>query len=79
MELNNCQLLKPLVLPAALKQFESQATNRLLLAASEKHGDSGTTQKKDVKKTPAKMLPSTLSKHCMCNISIFVAMSKFES
>ena len=29
--------------------------------------DSGTTQKEDVKKTPAK----TLSKHCMCTISIF--------
>ena len=72
MELNNHQFLKPLVLLAALKQFEYQATNRLLLAASEEHGDSGTTQKKDVKKTPAKMLPSTLSKHCMCTISIFV-------
>ena len=61
-----------LVLLAALKQFKYQATNRLLLAASEEYGDSGTTQKKDVKKTPAKMLPSTLSKHCMCTISIFV-------
>ena len=29
-------------------------------------------QKKDVKKTPAKMLPPTLSKHCMCNMSNFV-------
>ena len=72
MELNNHQFLKPLVLLAALKQFEYQATNRLLLAVSEEYGDSGTTQKKDVKKTPAKMLPSTLSKHCMCTISIFV-------
>ena len=54
------------VLLAALEQFEYQATNRLLLAASEEYGDSGTTQKKDVKKTPAKMLPPTLSKHCMC-------------
>ena len=45
MELNNHQFLKPLVLLAGLKQFEYQATNRLLLAAS---GDSGTTQKKDV-------------------------------
>ena len=79
MELNNHQFLKPLVLLAALKQFEYQATNRLLLAVLEEYGDSGTTQKKDVKKTPAKMLPSTLSKHCMCTISIFVAMSsKFE-
>ena len=72
-----------LVLLAALKQFKYQATNRLLLAASEEYGDSGTTQKKDVK-TPAKMLPSTwswsqvprlpstLSKHCMCTRSIFV-------
>ena len=60
MEPNNHQFLKPLVLLAALKQFEYQATNRLLLAASEECGDSGTTQKKDVKKTPATMLPSTL-------------------
>ena len=57
MELNN---LKPMVLPDALKQFEYQATNRLLLAESEEYGDSSTTQK-DVKKTPAKTLPSTLS------------------
>ena len=71
MELNNHQFLKPLVLLAALKQFEYQATNRLLLAASEEYGDSGTTQKKDVKKTPATMLPSTLSRHCMCTISFF--------
>ena len=48
MELNNHQFLKPLVLPAALKQFEYQATNKLLLAALEEYGDSGTTQKKDV-------------------------------
>ena len=74
MELNNHQFLKPLVLLAALKQFEYQATNRLLLV-SEEYGDSGTTQKKDVKKTPAKMLPSTLSKHCMCTISIFVVQN----
>ena len=73
MELNNHQFLKPLVLLAALKQFKYQATNRLLLAALEKYGDSGTTQKKDVKKTPAKMLPSTLSRHCMCTISFFFA------
>ena len=46
------------VLVAALKQFKYQATNRLRRAASEENGDSGTTQKKDVKKTPAKMLPS---------------------
>ena len=49
MELNNHQFLKSLVLLAALKQFEYQATNRLLLAASEEYGDSGTTQKKDVR------------------------------
>ena len=70
MVLINHQFLKPLVLLAALKQFEYQATNRLLLAASEEYGDSGTTQK-DVKKTPAKMLLSTLSKHCICTINIF--------
>ena len=57
MELNNCQFLKPLLL-AALEQFEYQATNWLLLAVFEEYQyeDSGTTQKKDVKKTPAKML-----------------------
>ena len=48
--LNNRQFLKPMVLPATLKQFEYQALNRLL-AVLEKYGDSGTTQKKDVKKT----------------------------
>ena len=45
----------------------------------EEYEDSGTTQKKDVKKTPAKMLPST--KHCMCTICNLVVMtttSKFE-
>ena len=31
----------------------------------EEYEDSGTTQKEAVKKTPAKMLPST---HCMCTI-----------
>ena len=72
MELNNRQFLKPLVLLPALKQLECQATKRLLLAVSEEYGDSGTIQKKDVKKTPVKMLLSTLSKHCMCTISIFV-------
>ena len=70
MVLNNYQFLKPPVLLAPLKQLEYKATNRLLLAASEEYGDSGTTQK-DVKKTPAKMLLSTLSKHCICTINIF--------
>ena len=60
MELNNHRFLKPQVLLPALKQFEYQATNRLLLAALEEYGDSGTTQKKDAKKTPATRLPSTL-------------------
>ena len=41
----------------------------LLLVGSEEYGDPGTTQKKDVKKTPPKILPSTVSKHCM---NIFV-------
>ena len=54
------------VLLAAIEQFEDQATNRLLIAVLEEYEDSGTTQKKDVEKTPAKVLPSTLSKHCMC-------------
>ena len=61
-----------LVLVAALEQFEYQATNRLLLAALEECEDSRTTQKEDVKKTPAKITPSTLSKHCMHTICIFV-------
>ena len=52
-----------LELLGALEQFEDQATNRLLLLALEEYEDSGTTQKEDVKKTPAKMLLSTLSKH----------------
>ena len=37
MELNNHQFVMPLVLLAALKQFEYQATNRLLLAALEEY------------------------------------------
>ena len=60
------------VLLAAIEQFEDQTTNRLLIAALEKYEDSGTTQKEDVKKTPAKTLPSTLTKHCMFTICIFV-------
>ena len=52
-----------LELLAALKQFEDQATDRLLFTALEDYEDSG-TQKADVK-TPAKMVPSTLSKHYM--------------
>ena len=54
-----------LELLAALEQFEDQATDRLLLYVLEEYEDSGTIQKEGVKKTPAKMLPSTLSKHCM--------------
>ena len=49
-----------LVLLAALEQFEYQATNRLLLAVLEEYEALGTTLKKDVKKTPPKMLPSTV-------------------
>ena len=69
-ELNNHQFLCPasssagvlneatidLEILAALEQFKNQAIDRLLLTALE---ESGTTQK-DVKKTPFKMLPSTL-------------------
>ena len=40
MELNNHQFPKPLVLLAALKQFEYQAANRLLRAVPEEYGDS---------------------------------------
>ena len=51
----------------------STCTNRLLLAALDwKSEDLGTTQKEDVKKTPGKMLPSILSKQCMCAILILV-------
>ena len=57
----------------AIEQFEDQGTNRLLIAVLQEYEDSGTTQKEDVKKTPAKMLPST--KHCMCTICIFVVMT----
>ena len=39
---------------AALEQFEDQATDRLLLFVLEGYEDSGTTQKEDTKKTPAK-------------------------
>ena len=52
--------------------FGPHKTKNHLLAASEEYGDSGTTQKKDVKKTPATRLPSTLSRHCMCTISSFL-------
>ena len=64
------------VLLAAIEQFEDQATNRLLTAVLEEYEDSGTTRKEDVKKTPAKMLPST--KHCIYTICIFAVTSKFE-
>ena len=60
------------MLLAAMEQFEDQATNRLLIAVLEEYEDSGTTQKEDVKKTPAKMLPLSLSKHCMRTICILV-------
>ena len=64
------------VLLAALEQFEyipsSTCTNRLLLAVLEEPEDSDTTRKEDVKKTPAKMLPSILTKHCMRTIPICV-------
>ena len=52
------------VLVAALEQVKDQATHRLLLAALEEYEDSGTTQNEEVN-TPAKMILSTLSKHCM--------------
>ena len=54
-----------LVLLAALEQFKYQATNRPLLAASEEYEDSGTTQKKDVKKKPAKILANYESSHTL--------------
>ena len=62
------------VLLAAVEQFEDQTTTRLLITALEEYEDSGATQREDtyVKETPAKMLPSTLSEHCMCTICIFV-------
>ena len=45
----------------------------MLIAALEEYEDSGTTQKEDVKKTPAKMLPSI---HCVCTICIFVVNAR---
>ena len=54
------------MLLAALEQFEYQATNRLLLVALKEYEDSGMTQKKDANHA------STLTKHCMCTIIIFV-------
>ena len=63
------------MLLTALEQFDYQVLhvqNRLLLAALEEPEDSGTTQKRDIKKTPAKMLPSILSEYGMCTIPIFV-------
>ena len=59
-----------MVLLSAIEQFEDQTTTRVLM---EEYEDSGTTQKEDVKKTPAKMLPST---HCMCTICIFVVNAR---
>jgi len=59
------------MLLAALEQLEFQATNRLLFAVLEQY-HSGTIQKENVRETPAKMLPPTLSKHCICTISNFV-------
>ena len=57
------------VLLAAIEQFEDQTATRVLITALEEYEDSGTTQKEDVKKTPAKMLPST---HCVCAIYAFL-------
>ena len=59
------------VLLAALEQFEytKLPIGSYLLRWRKLRG---TTQKEDVKKTPAKMLPSTFSKHCMCTICIVV-------
>ena len=44
----------------AVRVPSSTCTNRLLPAVLEELEDSGTTQKEDIKKTPAKMLPSIL-------------------
>ena len=59
------------VLLASVEHFEDQATNRLLIAVLEKYAQH---KKEDVKKTPAKMLPST--KRCMCTICILYEGSK---
>ena len=53
------------VLLAEVEQFEDKATNRWLIAVLEEYENSRTTQKENVKKTPAKMLPLTLSELCM--------------
>ena len=76
MELNNHQFLKSLVLLAALKQFEYQATNRLLLAASEEYGDSGTTQKKDVRPLVIKCLfPVHKSQSSVCGRAVIIIIT----
>ena len=64
------------VLLAVIEQFEGQTTTRVLIAALEEYENSGTTQKEDVKKAPAKMLPST---HCTRSICIFVVNAGIES
>ena len=63
------------VLLAEVEQFEDQATNRLLIAVLEEYENSGTTQKENVKKTPAKMLPSTLSELCMLTCTIIFVVN----
>ena len=63
MELNNCQFLKSPVLLAALKQFEYQATIDCYLVCQRNMEIQAHHKRKDVKKTPAKMLLSTLSKY----------------
>ena len=79
----NCQFLRPPPLvwkflneatidSVLLERFKDQTTTRLLIAVLEEMKTLGTTQKEDVKKTPAKMLPSTLNKHCMCTICILL-------
>ena len=56
---------QPQKLAVVIEQFEDQTTTRVLIAALEEYEDLGTIQKEDVKKTPAKMLPST---YCMCRL-----------
>ena len=64
------------MLLATIEHFEHQTTTSVLIAALEEYEDSGTTQMEDVKKTPAKMLPST---HFVCTIWIFVVNAGIES
>ena len=53
------------VLLAALEQFEDQTTDMLQLLSVSEECEAQHKRRMDVKKTPAKLLPSTLRKHAL--------------